>query len=166
MALTASWREHSGFSLPLICSLSVYVCATQCSSLSFEVSKSQLQLNQCLRSKMLSGTLSSSLSTGWLRIHITLQRLNNGVCLEVVLATHPGSRPLVRIVTCHSVQLGFWSSQITNPRCLGKVVTQTRYSFTVRWRACTCTAEQVYVFCGLRINQVSEISMYHDTINM
>jgi len=64
-ALTSCYSGHSRSSMPLLCCISVSSSAAQSSSLSFGLSKSPFQYSQLSVSKMLSGTLTSSLSTGW-----------------------------------------------------------------------------------------------------
>jgi len=64
-ALTSRCSGHSGSSMLLSCSISDSTSTMQSSSLSFGLSKSPFRLSQASVSKMLSGALSSSLSTGW-----------------------------------------------------------------------------------------------------
>jgi len=64
-ALTSWCSAHSGSWMPVFGSISDSSSAVQCSSLSFGLSKSPFQFSQSSVSEMLSGLLSSSLSTGW-----------------------------------------------------------------------------------------------------
>jgi len=64
-ALTSYCFAHSGSSMALLCSISDSLSATHSSALTFGLSKSPFQCGQLSVSEMLSGTFSSSLSTGW-----------------------------------------------------------------------------------------------------
>jgi len=75
-ALTSRSSEHSGSSMPLLCSISDSSSAAQSSSLSFGLSQSSFQFSQSLVSEMLLGVLSSSLSTGW-QLILRIQRTFN-----------------------------------------------------------------------------------------
>jgi len=63
--LTSCCSGHSGPWMQLCCSISESSSTVQSSWLSFGLSKSPFQFSQSSVSEMLSGALSSSLSTGW-----------------------------------------------------------------------------------------------------
>jgi len=73
VALTSCCSGDSGSSMLLTWSISDSTSAVQSSSVSFGLSKSPFQLSQSSVSEMLSGALSSSLSTGW-RLILLIRR--------------------------------------------------------------------------------------------
>jgi len=76
VALTSCCPGHSRSSILLSCSISDSISAAEWSLLSSGLSQSPFQLNQSTVSKMVSGKLSSSLSSGW-RLIIRIQQIFN-----------------------------------------------------------------------------------------
>ena len=80
VAFTMRFSGLSEPLMPLPGFMSDSFSASQCSSLSFGLSKSQFQLSQLSVSESLSGALSTSLQHGWRSILLILQTFNTWIC--------------------------------------------------------------------------------------